>query len=108
MEKSHIYDLDGVLIGQAALGNPWVFSARGDLAGTKSCTEWNGTKEEILAIILRHAELVSKFYSPDRFVTILKHFSWYPREFKNSKKLKVELLKTRNLDEVEKVLKEFI
>ncbi len=98
-EKSKKYGLDGVLIGQAALGNPWLFDpARRPLAGTK---------EEILKIIVEHAKMVADFYPPKRFVTVHKHFGWYPKGFPGSKDLKIELLKTKNLQEVENVIARF-
>lgn len=90
------YGIDGVLIGQAALGNPWVFK--------------NGhapSKKEILQTILRHAKYAKDFYPPERFVTVLKHFCWYPKNFPGCKQLKIELLKTRNYTEVCDVVAKF-
>jgi nifR3 family TIM-barrel protein len=95
-EMAEKYGLDGVLIGQAALGNPWIFKE-----------DYQPTKEDILKTILKHAKLATEFYPPERFVTVYKHFGWYPRGFKNSKRLKVELLKTKNLDEVLEVIAHF-
>jgi tRNA-dihydrouridine synthase len=95
-EKSQKYHLDGILIGKAALGNPWVFKSG-----------YQPTKEDIIETILEHARLAENFFPPERFVTIMKHFSWYPRGFNGSKKLKLELLKTRNLKEVEEVISSF-
>lgn len=90
------YSLDGVLIGQAALGNPWVF-----------LNDYCPTKEEILETILKHAKYVEEFYPPERFVTIYKHFGWYPKGFKNCKLLKIELMKTKNYEEVKKIVAKF-
>ncbi len=96
-EKINTFGLDGVLIGQKALGNPWVFKEN-----------YQPTKEEILKVIIDHAREVADFYPPERFVTVLKHFSWYPREFENSKKLKIELLKAKSLKEAEAVIDSWI
>ena len=90
------FGLDGILIGQAALGNPWAFKK-----------DYTASKDEILDTILKHAKYVSEFYPPERFVTVLKHFGWYPKSFENCTKLKIELLKTRNYDEVEEVIAKF-
>ncbi len=90
------YNLDGVLIGQAALGNPWIFK-----------DDYTPTENEIKEIILKHAKLVEDFYEAKKFVTVLKHFSWYPRGFDNCKKLKLELLKTRNLNQVKEAIANF-
>lgn len=86
------YSLDGILIGQAACGNPWAF------------VNQMPTKEQIMKIILKHAKLVDDFYDPRGFVTFLKHLSWYPRGFPNSKNLKVELLKSRNYQDVQRII----
>lgn len=94
-EMSKKYDIDGVLIGQAACGNPWVFS------------EHIPAKKEILKTILKHTKFVDKFYDEKGFVTILKHLSWYPKNFDNCTKLKVELLKSKNLNDVEKTILQF-
>ncbi len=96
IEKSKKYEVDGVLIGQATLGNPWVFRK-----------DYQPTKEDILKTILEHAKLAAEFYPPERFVTVHKHFGWYPKGFPNAKKLKIELLKTKNLQEVENVIARF-
>lgn len=116
IQKCRNYDLDGVLIGQAALGNPWIFR-----------NNYQPAKEEILATILKHGKLAWNFYEapqrsgirrspPNRrakadgekgYLTVLKHFSWYPRGFKNCKNLKRMLLQTRNLDQLKKVIAEF-
>jgi len=95
-EKCKKYNLDGILIGQAALGNPWIFRQ-----------DFQPTKKEILAIILKHAELVWNFYGEKGFVTVLKHFGWYPKGFKGAKNLKRELLKTKNLKEAKRVIVKF-
>jgi tRNA-dihydrouridine synthase len=95
-EKAKKFGLDGVLIGQAALGNPWAFRE-----------DYQPTKEDILKTIVEHARLAAEFYPAERFVTVYKHFGWYPRGFKNSKRLKVELLKTKKLDEVLEVIARF-
>jgi len=88
--------VDGVLIAQAALGNPWIFREN-----------YSPSSEEILETIWHHAQLTAKFYPSKKFVTILKHFSWYPRQFPESKKLKLALLQTRSLEEVKEVISKF-
>ena len=95
-EKARNFGLDGVLIGQAALGNPWLFKEG-----------YFPTKEEILQTIIQHSQLVSDFYPPERFVTVLKHLSWYPKGFPNCTKLKVELLKARNHAQVVETIEKF-
>jgi tRNA-dihydrouridine synthase len=82
------YGLDGFLIGQAALGNPWVFKKN-----------YQPKIEEILATILRHGQRVWDFYGKKGYKTVLKHYSWYPRNFANCKQLKISLLQTKTIGE---------
>jgi len=95
-QKASDFGLDGVLIGQAALGNPWVFK-----------DSYVPTREEILQTVIEHSRLVSDFYPPERFATVLKHLGWYPKGFPNCIKLKVELLKCKNLNQVIETVKKF-
>lgn len=90
------YHLDGILIGQSSLGNPWVFKIN-----------FQPKKEDILETIIKHAQIVEDFYPKERFVTVLKHFSWYPRGFEGCKALKRDLLKTRSLSEVLEVIENY-
>lgn len=87
------YQLDGVLIGQAALGNPWVFKLG-----------YQPTKQEILDILLKHGHLANDFFGPKKYLSILKHYSWYPRGFDGAKELRINLLKTRTLEEAASVI----
>lgn len=86
--KCKEYDLDGVLIGKAALGNPWIFS------------EEVFDKNDILKIIERHAKIGT-------YPFILKHFGWYAKGFTGAKELRTELLKTRSFEETKKVLEKY-
>lgn len=91
--KSQNYGLDGVLIGQAALGNPWVFKK-----------SYRPTKEEVLLTIIKHGELAWNFYGEKGYPCVLKHFGRYPRGFKKCKKVKKMLLQTRNLEQLREVI----
>lgn len=82
------YDLDGVLIGKAALGNPWIFS------------EEVFDKNDILKTIERHAKI-------GIYPSVLKHFGWYAKGFIGAKELRTNLLKTRSFEETKKVLEKY-
>ena len=96
-EKSQEYGLDGVLIGQAAIGNPWIFREN-----------YQPTQEEILKTILKHGELARDFFGEKRYAAILKHFAKYPKGFKYCKSLRMSLLKTRSFKEAKKVVEDFL
>lgn len=95
-QKCKKYGLDGVLIGKAALGNPWVFKK-----------DYTASVDEILSAIENHAKIAEEFYGKDNFVIVRKHFGWYPKGFPNCIKLKTALLKTNNYREVKSILDKF-
>jgi len=107
-EKCNYYNLNGILIGQAALGNPWVFILRGKSPGateSRSFT-YQPSKRELLNTILNHAKLAWDFYGEKGFSSVKKHFGWYPKGFINSKELKLSLLRAGNIEEVKKIIKD--
>jgi len=81
------YHLDGVLIGRAALGNPWVFT---------SCRP---SRQERLAVIKEHLLYFNRLFGPQAFVAMRKHFGWYCRDFRDAKRLKQVLLKTNTVNQ---------
>lgn len=95
-EKCQEYNLDGVLIGQAAIGNPWAFRE-----------DYRPTQDEIINTILKHGKLANDFFGEKRYATILKHYAKYPKGFKYCKNLRMNLLKTRSYEEAKKVIEDF-
>ena len=84
---------DGVMIGQAALGNPWLFHQvvtyleRGILEDEPSLNEK-------FAVIWRHLELQVAYSGPERGLKEMrKHFAWYIKGMPGSAKMR-ELLNT--------------
>ena len=84
--------LDGVMIGRAVLGDPWFFSGKSpDVA-------------ERLNAIIEHV----KFYKGEHFDTLKKHFHAYTKGFRGAKDLREQLMKTESIQEVKKIIKDFL
>lgn len=68
---------DGVMVGRAALGRPWLFRA---FARDPGVAPSRPPAEEIAAIVLRHTEDLYAFYGTRLGVRIArKHVAWYSR-----------------------------
>jgi len=92
VNKCQQYLLDGVLIGRAALGNPWIF-------GNKEATV-----EDKLAILLEHARLHKQYFDKKQFAAIKKHLAWYCSGFEGARQLRVRLMTSQNYYEIENVI----
>lgn len=88
------YKLDGILIGRACLGRPWIFSDRKEPELPK-----------IISILLDHAKIHQEIF-PNEFITIRKHLAWYIKGFPGAAKLRSELVQVNSLQEIESIFKE--
>jgi tRNA-dihydrouridine synthase B len=69
---------DGVMIGRAAQGRPWIFrELRAGLAGTVAAPP---LLDEVRAIMISHLEALYSFYGEPKGVRVArKHLGWYCR-----------------------------
>ncbi len=90
---------DGVMIGRAVFGSPWIFSRREKIP----------TTEQKLKVMLEHTKLYEKLLGKVKnFAVMKKHFKAYVNGFEGAKELRVKLMETHNYTEVEKIVKEFL
>ncbi len=90
--------VDGVMIGRAALGKPYIFS---ELLG-------KSIKVDKFSILKKHIELLSKYYSKEYLSTYMKkHMLWYLKEEKGASKVKLEICQEKDLDKCLNILQEF-
>lgn len=95
-EKSKVYHLDGVLIGRASLGNPWIFSGR------------IPTKKERLDTAFHQCEMFIKLTPGLHFLSLRKHLTWYMKGFEGSHELRARLMTVVNMEDVKKILNQTV
>lgn len=112
-DLKHGYELaketgcDGVMIGRAVFGNPFLFSHRNKnvLNGSEGLV----STEQKLKVMLEHTKLYEKLLGKVKnFAVMKKHFKAYVNGFEGAKELRVKLMETHNYTEVEKIVKEFL
>jgi tRNA-dihydrouridine synthase len=105
--------IDGVLIGQAAEGNPWLFAGK---EGVKHALLGIGTVNALPAVSLadrfnvmlehsRHYETVVQNHC---FFGMRKNLLWYCRDFSGAEELRSQMKHVCNAAEVEIALENFI
>ncbi|MFO0704327.1 MAG: tRNA-dihydrouridine synthase [Patescibacteria group bacterium] len=84
-------NIDGVLIGRGALGNPWIFQKeKGRVI----------SKDEKFHVMLRHAEKFIEFYPDGHFLSLRKHLLWYASGFDGARDLHEKLQKVSSMGEL--------
>ena len=101
-----VTNVDGIMIGRATLGDPWkIERIKNTLAGQ----EIKGyTNQDRLNIMLEHLEL--EIEEKGEYVGIRemrKHLCWYLKNLKNSSKIREEVNKIEEKEELVQVLKEY-
>jgi tRNA-dihydrouridine synthase len=92
LEKCAEYGVDGVLIGRATFGNPWLF------------IEHEATLTERLQMALEHSRIFAGIFPPQAFVRMRKHLLDYIKGFEGAKEIRIKLMKVSSLEEVEAIL----
>ncbi len=103
---------DAVMIGRAALGNPWIFSAirRGSGVGG-----WGGapaaadgpSPEARRSLILRHGEEMHRRHGEAGIREMRKHLGWYSRGIPGASAFRGHLVTVRSLDDFRSAVERF-
>lgn len=97
---------DGIMVGRAARGNPWIFHEIVVYLATGAIPE-RRSREEVREMMLRHARMQIE-YKGD-FVGIRemrKHISWYTAGYPGSARLRGAINQIETYEELEQLLKE--
>ena len=97
-EKAKTFGADGVMIGRAVFGNPWLFANVKKIISTK----------EKLSILLEHTKLFEKINKGQNFDVMKKHFKSYVSGFPGAKELRIKLMTSKNAKEAEKIILVFL
>ncbi len=91
---------DGVMLGRAIFGNPWLFHPEKDLS--------NVSLEERLSVMVEHTKLFEELLPHKNFAVMKKHYKAYCNGFPGAKDLRMDLMATEHSTEVETIVKKFL
>ena len=96
--KAEQYGCDGIMLGRAVFGNPWLFnSKREDI-----------TTAQKLKVMIEHTKLFEKLFSGVKnFAMMKKHYKAYCSGFLGAAELRFELMKSENSAEAEAIVHRF-
>lgn len=103
MEYKNRYGVDGILIGRAAMGNPFIFAQSKQLLEGKTITPIS-VKERV-KVCKEHLEGLRRWRG-ERYALLemRKFYSGYFKELKNFKPYRIQLVTTNSYDEIGAIL----
>jgi tRNA-dihydrouridine synthase len=91
--------VDGVMMGRAIFGNPWLFNRDGKIP----------TLEEKLHAMVEHTQLFEQTWGDTKsFELMKKHYKAYVNGFDGAKFLRMKLMECHNAAAIEKKVEEFL
>ena len=89
---------DGVMLGRAIFGNPWLFSERKDIS-----------IQEKLKVLVEHTQLFEELLGKYKnFAVMKKHFKAYVKDFDGAGDLRAKLMETTDTGGVSRVVEKYL
>ncbi|PJE58479.1 MAG: tRNA-dihydrouridine synthase [Candidatus Portnoybacteria bacterium CG10_big_fil_rev_8_21_14_0_10_36_7] len=111
--KCEEYGCDGVMLGRAIFGNPWLFTECQRASLTKNSMSKMPfdivSLEEKLKVLVEHTKLFEKMLGRHKnFIIMKKHYKAYVNGFDGAKELRIKLMEAENATQIEKIVNEFL
>lgn len=132
IEKSNKTGCDGIMIGRAIFGNPWIFNKniqikkKGSwkqniflrmfpshlakrILGDSRYTISDIPLSEKLRVMIEHSKLFMELLGDVKnFAIMKKHYKAYATGFPGARELRIQLMESKTVDEVEKIVEAFL
>jgi tRNA-dihydrouridine synthase len=100
--KSRQTGCDGVMIGRAIFGNPWLFAGRQE--GGEPVEPFRPTPEDKLRVLYEHTMLYGEILQHKPFAIMKKHFKAYVHGWDGAKELRMKLMEANSATEFAEIL----
>ncbi|NLP45453.1 MAG: tRNA dihydrouridine synthase DusB, partial [Epulopiscium sp.] len=99
---------DGIMIGRAAQGNPWIFERTLHYLQTGELLPMP-TVEEKITTALRHAKNLIRFKGDYIGIREMrKHVTWYTKGLSHTAELRQQINQIQSYEELQKILEEYL
>ena len=97
---------DGVIVGRAAQGNPWVF---GEIRAALGGRTWQPpTPGERIDMVLRHFDLETQLHGPKKgLLEMRKHIAWYVAGMDGASRFREKINTMQDAEQVKDALRAF-
>lgn len=99
-EKVKATGADGVMLGRAIFGNPWLFHPEKDLSSV--------SLTERFEALVEHTKLFEELLPHKNFAIMKKHYKAYVNGFAGAAELRTELMEAKDANEIEKIVQNYL
>lgn len=109
---------DGVMLGRAIFGNPWLFSTSSNFFSLRTAKRNSSLEktrrsstiiQEKLRVMIEHTKLFEEMLGGHKnFAIMKKHYKAYVNGWEGAKELRMKLMEALNAKEVEKIINNFL
>ena len=105
-QKAQESGADGIMLGRAIFGNPWLFSSSPSSAEPTGYRQehQNISLEEKLQVLVQHTKLFEELLPHKSFAIMKKHYKAYVNGFDGAAELRGKLMETQNANEVAEII----
>lgn len=93
--------VDGVMVGRGIFGNPWFFNP--EIIRDKDIS-----LEERLRVLVEHTKLFCEILPHKNFSIMKKHYKAYVEGFDGAKELRIKLMDSKDVEEIENIVDNFL
>lgn len=95
---------DGVMLGRAIFGTPWLFANSNELENREDVE----VRGKVLRIMVEHTKLFEELLPYKSFAIMKKHYKAYVTGWDGAKELRMKLMEARDAGEVKVIVKKYL
>lgn len=99
-DKAMASGADGVMLGRAIFGNPWLFHPEKDAHLVPL--------DEKLKVMVEHTKLFAELLPFKNFSIMKKHYKAYVKDFHGAAELRAELMEQETVEAIEEIVEKFL
>lgn len=99
---------DAIMIGRASLGNPWIFKEVNEYIENNKIID-KPTPLDRVEMCIKHLEYLKEIkVTKVAVLEIRNHVAWYLKGLKESNEIKNKIYMTKDINEIEKILNDYL
>jgi len=107
--RGRVQNLDGIMVGRATFGNPWIMGEVSEAIGLRASSKKPELFDDLKKFMIHHAELNVEVHGLKKgMLDIRKHLASYIKGVPGASKMRSELVRVESIEEIKQILNRFL